>query len=81
MKDLIFIPSENCGGGKHAWHLFNIRVKDEDGLRDKVMLDLMNCGIRTGLHYLPVHLMKGMNDIVDGVALTETERVGRTILS
>jgi len=81
LKDLIFIPSINCDGGKHSWHLFNICVKDEDGLRDKVMLDLMNCGIRTGLHYLPVHLMKGMNDIVDGVTLTETERVGRTILS
>ncbi|WP_219884423.1 DegT/DnrJ/EryC1/StrS family aminotransferase [Orenia metallireducens] len=39
--------------GKHVYHLYAVRVKDRDKLRDK----LSSLGIATGIHYpIPLHL-------------------------
>lgn len=64
----------------HAWHLFNICVQDEAGLRERVMQALLDEGIQTGLHYLPVHRMPWFTQNAHR-ALPETERIGRTIMS
>jgi dTDP-4-amino-4,6-dideoxygalactose transaminase len=42
--------------GRHAWHLYIIRVRPQFGLtRDELALELRSRGIGTSVHFIPVH--------------------------
>jgi dTDP-4-amino-4,6-dideoxygalactose transaminase len=50
-------PRERAGS-KSVWHLYTIRAKDRDGLRDH----LQSKGISTAIHYpKPLHLQSAMS--------------------
>jgi len=80
--DCLHLPPE-CKGSTttHAWHLFPVRVDDKPGLRDSIMAGLLQDGIQTGLHYLPVHEMPYFRKNGFYHQLPNTEKVGRTIFS
>ena len=51
------LPSEAPWTGKHAYHLFVVRLKEHD--RDGVAKALASEGIETGIHYpIPIHRQK-----------------------
>ena len=55
LGNLIELPVGDSPGNKSAWHLFVIRLKK----RDKLKEFLYSQGIETGIHYpIPVHLQK-----------------------
>lgn len=83
LQGRVWIPDECEGEGNvHSWHLANVCLEDSAGLRDKVMAYMIEHGIQVGLHYLPVHLMKGMQERgFGGMSLPMTELIGRTIMS
>lgn len=42
--------------GRHAWHLYAVRVRPEYGLaRDRLIEQLRDRGIGTSVHFIPVH--------------------------
>jgi perosamine synthetase len=46
------------GDGRHAWHLYAVRVLPEFGLnRDEVVESLSALGIGSSVHFIPVHLL------------------------
>lgn len=47
-------------GNRHVWHIFAVRVKDRENLREALLRE----GIETGLHYpVPVHLQPAYADL------------------
>jgi dTDP-4-amino-4,6-dideoxygalactose transaminase len=47
-------------GGRHAWHLYQVRVRPEYGVsRDLVIDALTSQGIGTSVHFIPVHQLSG----------------------
>ncbi|HEX9363122.1 MAG TPA: DegT/DnrJ/EryC1/StrS family aminotransferase [Candidatus Dormibacteraeota bacterium] len=45
------------GDGKHAWHLYVIRVRPEFGMtRDELVAGLQELGIHCSVHFIPNHL-------------------------
>jgi dTDP-4-amino-4,6-dideoxygalactose transaminase len=53
----VLVPRERAGS-RSAWHLFTIRVRDRDGLRDH----LTERGISTAIHYpRPLHLQPALS--------------------
>jgi len=49
-------PPETSKKNDNAFHLYIIKIKKEYGLsRDKLFLKLLNSGIRTSVHYKPLH--------------------------
>lgn len=51
--------------GRHAWHLYIVRVLDEFGLhRDSVVDMLAVQGIGTSVHFIPVHHQPYFRDLV-----------------
>jgi len=55
LSGLKLVVPEELEGRKHVYHLFVIRVKN----RDKVREELFDRGISTGIHYpTPIHLQK-----------------------
>lgn len=82
LRERVWFPDECADkGSRHAWHLANVRFEDKPDLREKVMTFMIEQGVQVGLHYLPVHLMKGMQDKSFGRSLPVTEKIGRTIMS
>jgi dTDP-4-amino-4,6-dideoxygalactose transaminase len=65
--------------GQHVYHLFVVRTKRRDALRDY----LAGQGIATGLHYpTPLHLQKAYQRLGLGIgSLPVTERVARSCVS
>ena len=51
LDDYINLPPDN--NGKHAWHIYVIRLKT--GSRDRVFRKLREDGIGVQVHYIPVH--------------------------
>ncbi len=75
--DDIVLPVEK-GWAKHVYHLYVIRHKE----RDKLKEFLKGRGIATGIHYpLPVHLQPAMKEYAGNVRLKFTERVTEEVLS
>jgi len=74
-------PPETRAGCRHAWHLYNIRLDDHAGLRDRVASRLTQDGVGVGLHYRPVHEMTWSRNRGTYRPLPVSEAVGRTILS
>lgn len=47
-----------AGNGRHAWHLYPVRVLDgAGGRRDDVIASLQDAGVGTSVHFTPVHLL------------------------
>ena len=63
----------------HVWHQFTVQVK---GDRDKVVEQLNNAGIGTGIFYpFPCHQQSYVQDVVGEVSLPVTERVAKQVFS
>jgi len=82
LTEVLWLAPPNSGEDHtHAWHLFNVCVRDEEGLRERVMQSMLDNGVQIGLHYSPVHLMESMRIHGRMPHLPVTERIGRTIMS
>jgi len=58
-----------------SYHLYWIIVKN----RNKFMKNMLNRGIETGIHYLPIHKMKLYSD--PSIKLPNTERIAKNIVT
>jgi dTDP-3-amino-3,4,6-trideoxy-alpha-D-glucose transaminase len=77
--DEVGLPSESADV-RSAWHLFVIRAKDRDGLRQH----LSARGVTTAVHYpTPLHLQPAMSSVASSHAgdLPVTERLAREVVS
>ena len=53
------------GGGRHAWHLYQVRVTSACGIsRDAVIDALTSRGIGTSVHFIPVHQLSAYGRIL-----------------
>ncbi|WP_127753372.1 DegT/DnrJ/EryC1/StrS family aminotransferase [Devosia sp. 1566] len=66
-------------GRRHVWHIFAIRTRDRDGLREMLARD----GVETGLHYpVPVHLQPSYVDLGHAPGdFPQAEAAAATVLS
>jgi dTDP-4-amino-4,6-dideoxygalactose transaminase len=57
LKDLpLVLPAAAPAGDRHAWHLYVIRLAEGAGAsRDTVVQGLVDRGIGTSVHYVPLH--------------------------
>lgn len=71
--------------GRHAWHLFQIRVRPAFGLRrDAVAAALAEQGIGTSVHFVPVHHLPYFRRLLGGsecAAVPVTDQVFPELLS
>jgi dTDP-4-amino-4,6-dideoxygalactose transaminase len=79
LEGLDVISPVEAAGNQHVYHLFVIRLKERDALRDYLSLH----GIGTGIHYpVPVHLQECYTGLSDGRgSLPVTEQITQEILS
>ncbi len=77
----IVLPSEAPWTGRHAYHLFVVRILEED--RDGVARALAGRGVQTVVHYpVPVHLQNAYASLGQRPgAFPSAELAARTILS
>lgn len=69
-------PKERTGT-KSAWHLFPIRIRHRDALRQH----LQNLGISSSVHYYPLHMQPFYRNRVGKLNLKVTEKVAQEILT
>ena len=57
LKDLpLILPPKSKFDDIHPWHLFVIRLREDSSIdRDNVMQFLLDSGVQTSLHYIPIH--------------------------
>jgi dTDP-4-amino-4,6-dideoxygalactose transaminase len=74
----VIVPQERPGS-RSAWHLYTIRAKDRDGLRDHLQAK----GISTAVHYpKPLHLQPALSTTGGRQGdLPNSERLSREVLS
>ena len=77
----LVLPAEAPWTGRHAYHLFVVRLPERD--RDAVARELAASGVQTVVHYpVPIHLQKAYADLGLGKgAFPNAEAAARTILS
>ncbi len=76
LKDLDLILPVEKEGSKHVFHLYVIRCKNRDSLKE----ELLKKGIQTQIHYpIPIHKQKAYQNSI--VELPVTEKVCNEILS
>ncbi len=77
----LVLPAEAPWTGRHAYHLFVVRLLDHD--RDAVGRELAARGVQTVVHYpVPIHLQKAYADLGLGRgAFPCSEAASRTVLS
>jgi dTDP-4-amino-4,6-dideoxygalactose transaminase len=77
----IKLPAEAPWTGRHAYHLFVVRILEGD--RDQVAKELAGHGVQTGVHYpVPVHLQKAYEELgYKAGAFPASETASRTVLS
>lgn len=59
--EYVFSPYINNTSDMHSWHLYVIelnKMKDKEKARDRLVKELSEKGIGTGVHYVPLHMMK-----------------------
>ena len=50
------ITPDSLSNNEHAYHLYIIRIKDDGNIsRDKLFTQLLKYGIKTTVHYKPLH--------------------------
>ncbi len=70
--------------GRHAWHLYVIRVHDRFGLsRDQLSAELGVAGVGTSVHFIPVHRFRYFRSVLGDLApqLPVAELVADQLLS
>jgi dTDP-4-amino-4,6-dideoxygalactose transaminase len=70
--------------GKHAWHLYVVRVKPAFGIsRDDLSAALADRGIGTSVHFIPLHLLPRYRDacLLPSAGLPGADAVFEEILS
>lgn len=71
--------------GRHAWHLYQVRIRPEYGLSRDLAIDaLTGQGIGTSVHFIPVHKLSGFRTALgpqECQSVPVTERVAEEILS
>ncbi len=71
--------------GRHAWHLYQVRVRPEYGLSRDLAIDaLTSQGIGTSVHFIPVHQLSGFSQALgteECRSVPVTDRVAEEILS
>lgn len=78
LKDSDLVLPVEQKGNKHVFHLYVIRCKNRDNLREK----LFKKGVQTQIHYpVPVHNQKAYLHCNENVDLSMTEKVCGEILS
>jgi len=77
----LVLPAEAAWTGRHAYHLFVVRLPERD--RDAIARELAARGVQTVVHYpVPIHLQKAYADLGLGQgAFPNAEAAARTILS
>ncbi len=73
---IVYIYNKAFGLKNQGNHLYPILVKD----RDKFLVAMKRAGIQCGIHYLPLHLMKGYKNFKKG-KLPVTEFIGAHCVS
>ena len=72
-------------GGRHAWHLYQVRVTSACGIsRDAVIDALTSRGIGTSVHFIPVHQLSAYGRILgpeECRSVPVTDQVGQEVLS
>ena len=80
----LVLPSRP-GAGRHAWHLYQVRVTAGFGAtRDDVIDALDAAGIGTSVHFIPVHQLSGYRDLLGPAECTSvpvTDRIAAELLS
>ncbi len=76
----VVLPADEsaCGDPSHVWHIYAIRCRERDRLRDH----LEQNGVQTLIHYpIPPHRQQAYHGILDHHNLPVTERIHREVLS
>ncbi|GAA4236323.1 DegT/DnrJ/EryC1/StrS family aminotransferase [Actinomadura meridiana] len=76
----LVLPQRNLDGVQHAWHLYQIRVQDRDG----IYADLEAAGVATSVHFIPANQMTAYQEILGAdecARVPVTDRVGEKLLS
>jgi dTDP-4-amino-4,6-dideoxygalactose transaminase len=76
----LVLPQRNLDGIQHAWHLYQVRVRD----RDAVSADLEAAGVATSVHFIPANQMTAYQEILGAEECAQvpvTDRVGEELLS
>ncbi|RKS76588.1 perosamine synthetase [Actinomadura pelletieri DSM 43383] len=71
---------KSLDGVRHAWHLYQVRVKDRDAVGD----ELQAAGIGTSVHFIPANQLTAYREIVGAdecARVPVTDRVGEELLS
>jgi dTDP-4-amino-4,6-dideoxygalactose transaminase len=78
------LPSRPADG-RHAWHLYQVRVTAECGIsRDAVIDALTRRAIGTSVHFIPVHQLSGYRRILgpeECRSVPVTDRIAQELLS
>ena len=77
----VVLPAVMPWCGRHAWHLFVVRLPAHD--RDVVARRLTEAGVQTVVHYpIPIHLQKAYAELgLKAGAFPQAEQAARSILS
>ena len=71
--------------GRHAWHLYQVRVTPECGMsRDLIIDELTRRGIGISVHFIPVHQLSAYRQILgpeECGSVPVTDRVAQELLS
>ena len=68
--------------GRHAWHLYPIRVTQPYPLtRDALAAALAEHGVGTSVHFIPVHHFPFFRDVLEAPHLPVADRVFPQLLS
>lgn len=55
------------GNGRHAWHLYVVRVTPEYGTdRDRFIAELSERGVDCSVHFIPLHRMRYLRHVLQG---------------
>jgi dTDP-4-amino-4,6-dideoxygalactose transaminase len=76
----LVLPQRNLDGVQHAWHLYQVRVRD----RDAISAELEAAGVATSVHFIPANQMTAYLEILGAdecARVPVTDRVGEELLS
>ncbi|MEU5877479.1 DegT/DnrJ/EryC1/StrS aminotransferase family protein [Spirillospora sp. NPDC047279] len=76
----LVLPQRRLDGVQHAWHLYQVRVPDRDG----IIADLEAARVGTSVHFIPAHQMTVYQQVLgpdECAAVPVTDRVGDELLS
>lgn len=76
------ITPQSVQRGAHSHHLYILRIKDGSSTsRDMVFAKLLKYGIKTSVHYKPLHRFTAFKKFVGKSSFTHSEKLYREIIS